>query len=1741
MDSKKKALRILIVIMMILSSMSLIALVSTNVAALNLGPADLSISVVGESKKYGNPGQWVSFTLRITNSNSNYDAWVNLTLSGGTIFPDTGQNWQSSLEKENNIVVRYSSYTDVRLDVRVGKETFNTSSQAEQVERVEIDGDYYDKGDSTYTVAGDLFQTVDVEVLQKHQFGFTNKVGEPDPKKPNTARQVQFNFTINNTGNGEDTFTFKVENAPGTPFMTTEDVDPYSTENVKLTINNIPKTTEAGIHFVTVKAFSENSSVSERQAGVNVQIDPTYNLDLTTNEPITKSVLPDNEVNYNFTIKNKGNDEDQVIISAGIVGSAPGWIVSVIQPQSGYTILRNDSAYLLLEVAAPANATYPTIVQSFLNISSKNDPTVYQYIGTIKTKITQEMEVSLVAPPQGSLDDNFMASFPVDIYNKGNGEDTFEFELFGNFPIGELWNYEFNPPTVTLGPEGMGNDHRKVYFNLTGPEDAQYGNFKLKINATSDKDSSVMDQREITISVGKIYNIDITRLAKEKWQPYPGDTISIRVRGVNVGNFKDTFNFDVDTPAGAASWISDFDPEYFDLDPDQEEYTYFNLTIDDDAPMGIYLFEINCTPSQDSRYVDSFRLNISVKRKYEIELSVDEKIKSTDPGSPAIYKFTVTNKGTGGCNVTMDSEMLSEFENYMSVQFTPATFTLPNSTAFKDVIVRITPSPSNPLAPMNQNGVPINITADIKEKEGGPEAILVAKVKINQTYDVDVFVSELYKNIEPGSSGWVIITVTNDGNGEDSFGITPTPPIAHPTWKVKATPTSAGIILQGDSKDINITITIPVTESVVTDNITINVTSISDSSRSLEKTIRIIIEETKNFKFVATDFRKEVEPGSYVHFSVEIENTGTVDDTFTLDVVGDPSPFIDYELAALVDVQAKKRNATILNISVSDSDIEKLPKMDNITVEATNTESFSLQRTFTIDITAVRAVRLSTSTLELEGRPNAKLIYNISIENTGTGKDKYALSVLSNPPYSQWATLKAIDTKQLDPGEVTFVNVEVKIPSKQSPSPPYGEITILAESKENPLKNDTADLRVIVEQVFKVQVTPAPTTNKVDPGENVTFEISIKNTGSAQDTFELIDDRYENSDSILFASFSSRYLILEASETQTVTYTITAVKEPEAAKLIAKIRITAESLNDTADTPASDTEEIVVEVQPTVEIELQADKIKKDVTPELSGTKAEVTYDVTIVNNGLADDKFDLAETNNHGFVVELPASPISVKEGESQVITIKILIDNNAPRSSFDYNTNITVTSRNDPDTFETITLKTRILQTYGVELQAKDKNIETEETLVGNNRIVTFEIDVRNIGTGEDTIKFELSGDYDSWGTLNDSSFDLNSKELQKLEVEVRVPRETLEGDYSLILKAISRGDDDKYEETSDEFDEIKLTVQVTQFYELELDPGETMKTGVPGDTVDFNFFVNNRGNGEDTANLQKRDYNIDWLWTLSQKSPKLQPTGDAVGGDKREIKLTVDIPTDENGKNGFYNISIYVYSTPPSGKEIQNNGQPIEFTVKVDPVYEMDLILDYPTSLDDQKDEPGRKIDYKVTLKNKGNTRDTFKLSVTGSKSGWVDLPYSTVTIGEYKSRIINFTVNIPDITEVDVEDIEAQKYQIKLRATSEGDSDKYDELILNPTVEKEYSVELEPTEIDIENNIGQLKANPNADPEYAEFSLTIKNEGNTLDRIQLSATNTGDWNVKFKTTSTTSTSVTLSLAIGRSETFDHPGKI
>jgi uncharacterized membrane protein len=1603
MKKRDRILRVLVGIMMLLSILSIISFLPGNVAG-KMAAGEVIIKV-DELKKYGYPDDWVTFTISLKNSNVADKALVNLTLD--PIYPPSTDEWNWTLSEQYNIILNPNFETDVSLDVRVESKP-GIESEAGEKEHIKIYGEVRDFA-TNEIVDSSLYKSVSVEVLQEHDFEFENKFGEPISKTPNDAGQIQFNFTINNTGNGEDTFTFEIQGAPGTPFMPTTSVAPYSTKDHTLWINNIGKDIEAGDHFVTVKAYSENSSLAERSAGINVHINSEYKLDLSTGELIIKDVDPGSFVYYNFTIKNKGNDEDEIEIDAAFVGTSPWWEVDIAYPPSPHSIARNDSSEIQLVVSSPANETYPKTAQAFLNVSSTNDPTVYQYIDTIKAKIRQVNNVDIVSPSQRTLNETTQtASFPIDVYNEGNGEDTFEFEFWGNFPAGELWNYDFEPPSITLGPEGMGNDHGVVYFNVTGPEDAEYGSFKLKLNATSEEDPSVMDQKEITISVGKTYNVDITRLASEKHAAFPGDKISIQVRGENTGNFMDTFNLDVDIPTGAEDWTTDFDPDlYLDLAPSGIDYSWFNLTVDENAPQGFYIFTIKCNPSKDPSNEDTFLLNISVKKKYEVELIVSPTTKTTDPGVSSDFLFTVQNKGTGSCNVTMNATMLETYESYMGVDITPSSFELVTSTDTQMVWVNVTPSAGNPLAPMNDTtGIPITINADIGEKDGWQDAGKTVKIKINQTYGVDVYAESLYLTIEPGKSKSFNVTITNKGNGEDSFGLSAIVS-GHPKWEISLSKSNTADLQQDEQEKILITVAIPETEQSVNDNITINVTARGDVTKMTYK-----IEKVE------------------------------------------------------VQIKAPDRGVTI-----------------------TSPDNFK------------------------EGRPGTTINFTLTIRNTGTDNDFYNLEVLTTDPANVANWINPPDpwqTNSLEPDTLDTLFLDVKIPSGEDPSPPYATIEIQASSDKSPDEKDTITLSVEVEQVFKLKVEPVQNTVSIDPGENGTVTVDIRNQGTGTDDVEVETDW--DSSNINYIDINEPTFTVNKNGVKKLTLTIGIVDEPDANDQSITVTITATSTKDTETSPAEHSDTITVEIV-MIKLEVKTTDDTEDVTPNLSGDKATVEYDIQIWNKGLEADSFTIESSKiNHAQYVKLSSENTpSVSPDSSATITVTIEIDNRKTKTSATdpsyphLLTRITATSNKDDTKSEYIELTTRIKQAYGVELSVPDDTVETGETFTGNNRVVTYDIDVKNIGTGIDDFELEISGENKDWGSLSRSSVDsVDKDDTETVTLTVKIPKDESQGDVPLTVRAVSRGDDSLFDDTEDEYDDLLLTTKVTQYYDVHIPSPTTTYTALPGETISYpDFTVKNRGNGQDDVRVETEgSEDLDW-------SPKIvdKTLGKAGAADSSAtVIITTTIPTDMRAGTYFINISLQ--SDTPTG--YIDHVDLLTFVIKVDQVYDIDVSTE-----DASKDaDPGRTLIYKMKIKNRGNGRDTFDLSVTGTKADWIEFEdgEDSITLEPDDSTIIDVIVTIPSLSSVsDLEDIEAGSYKVTVKAVSDGDDEVDDTLQLTITVKAVYEIQFEHTTTATQEDPIEADAN---DADGEKFNFIVKNNGNSDDTITMGTTSVPEyWIVSF----------------------------
>jgi hypothetical protein len=530
------------------------------------------------------------------------------------------------------------------------------------------------------------------------------------------------------------------------------------------------------------------------------------------------------------------------------------------------------------------------------------------------------------------------------------------------------------------------------------------------------------------------------------------------------------------------------------------------------------------------------------------------------------------------------------------------------------------------------------------------------------------------------------------------------------------------------------------------------------------------------------------------------------------------------------------------------------------------------------------------------------------------------------------------------------------------------------------------------------------------------------------------------------------------------------------------------------------------------DIELSVDKIKQDVVPNLEGEKVEVIYKVSIYNRGVVDETYDITEYNNHGYNVEIsPSRTGLLPSNNSEVITITISVDNNAPISRIDYNTTVKVISINNHTKFNSITLKTKVLQAYGVELQPRQKELKTGNEVKEGHRTVIFDVGILNLGTGNDSFKLENTEELLEYTSFSNTYFNLPDKEKADFQVIINVPWHIQTGFYNIHIRAISRGDDTNYFGGDAQHD-YDLYLEVTRIYNSTLSATETIKSGAQGEIVEFGFKVTNFGNDEDMIELRLSDFDLNWPWKLQKSKYTIQDYYDTEGNEV-EGSLSVEIPTGINATVGVYNVSLWVYSiNTPLGDLEQNNYKPLIFQLVVDPVHHVHIVKDFPIYVSQRGVYPGKKLTHYFTLTNFGNENDTFKLEMFGDKLEWFESFKNEFSLMPFESEKFNITIKIPPFNDTNAKEIEAAHYSHRILVSSKNDPNVFDEEFISPKIKEVYKIEFESDLINRSGELDLLTIDPNA-RRSVTFSLTINNRGNSEVRFDLNIIENSDWSVRF----------------------------
>ena len=308
---------------------------------------------------------------------------------------------------------------------------------------------------------------------------------------------------------------------------------------------------------------------------------------------------------------------------------------------------------------------------------------------------------------------------------------------------------------------------------------------------------------------------------------------------------------------------------------------------------------------------------------------------------------------------------------------------------------------------------------------------------------------------------------------------------------------------------------------------------------------------------------------------------------------------------------------------------------------------------------------------ENNGLPGEEVIFTVSVTNFGEAYDSFNLTVSENENLNWKPKLDDNALQNVAAGENKETVLRVTIP-ENTENNAKDNILVIATSQAYPWASDNASCiaHAILIRILEVSIEPSEESALL--GENVNFEVMVKNLGGKVDNYMLEVNDNQGWNPTLDDNFFEN---VAAGENRTTTLTIMI---PDNDNLVGmKDNITVIATSQTYPW-ASDTATCVARVGfYGVEV-----SILENYQENAPG--GNLNYTVRVSNTGDFDDTYELTFADNvNGDTyweenISLDNSPLAVPAGENRTATLRVTIPDNAPPGTYD---NITVTAASQAD----------------------------------------------------------------------------------------------------------------------------------------------------------------------------------------------------------------------------------------------------------------------------------------------------------------------------------------------------------------------------------------------------------------------------------------------------------------------------
>jgi uncharacterized membrane protein len=680
------------------------------------------------------------------------------------------------------------------------------------------------------------------------------------------------------------------------------------------------------------------------------------------------------------------------------------------------------------------------------------------------------------------------------------------------------------------------------------------------------------------------------------------------------------------------------------------------------------------------------------------------------PQTTAVFTHTVTNIGnqTGTFTVTVGSPP----PGWTFALSAPTSFALDPGASRPITLTVTAPSP----AP--DAGTLVTATLTVASS-GGAQATATDTVRVlQQTSFAFSPASQPVADGLPGRTVAFTHTLTNTGNGPDTFTITVTP-----TGGLTADPIDPIALGRGASAPVVVRAHIPPGLPPGTQTLSVTARAASDPSLAITRT------DTVNVLGAAVPALSTTRPLSAtapmtVTFSHTLTNTGNLTGTFVLSATAPPGwSAAPGAPACLADLPPGSTCPFTMTVSVP-ADADAGPNSVLLTATAQDSIGASDRVTDTVLVAAVPGLAFAPDRTG-SADPGAVVTYTHTLTNTGNGPDTFTIALATDPGWSATVTPTFIALPRR--GTQTII-VSVTAPTGVLFGS-TGAVTATATSALDPQVRASVVDRTTLNPRPGAALIPAEQTLNADPtattSDTVVFTHTLRNSGSVP------------------ISYTLQVTNTQAGWTATVVPTATGTLTPGLTITIS-VRVTAP-----AGTPLG-TENITyvsVRAQDSPAIVLAAARDTTLVGPRFGvglaperndGTALPgetITYTHRLTNMGVMSDTFVLAVLASNGWTTRVTPTRVSLPRGGSVPISVTVQVPTTALSGTLDLATLI-AQSASDGLTTARAYDYTTVPQVAGVSLSPP----QTRAARPGSE--IVFQHTLTNTGNGPDTFTLTATG---------------------------------------------------------------------------------------------------------------------------------------------------------------------------------------------------------------------------------------------------------------------------------------------------------------------------------------------------------------------------------------------------------------